>query len=139
MSKTVWVYVDRNKKIGDADHVKVFASSRAADRWLKKHNRAGAAFRYKVLRAEADSPLEAIVPGKKKAVSNGELTTIFFRMMRSYSDCPRTGTPVAIVPSGRGSEWTVLTAPYLARRYPKCAKRVEAVKQELQKIYALRR
>lgn len=76
---------------------------------------------------------------KKITVSNGDLTTIFYRKMRTCPECPSTGTPIAIVPGGRRSEWKVLTAPYVINRYPRCAKRVEQVEKELRKIYALAR
>jgi hypothetical protein len=36
--KTVWIYVDTNKKVGDVDHLKVFPSTDAADRWFKKND-----------------------------------------------------------------------------------------------------
>jgi ribosomal protein L34E len=138
--KTVWIYVDTNKKVGDVDHLKVFASADAADRWFKKNDSAGVAFRYEVLKAEAQLTVESRAPsGRKKTVSNGELTAIFYRRMRAYSECPYTGTPISIIPAGRGSEWKVLAAPYVVRRYPRCAKRVEEVEKELQKIYGLAR
>jgi hypothetical protein len=138
--KTVWVYVDTNKKLGEVDHVKVFTGADAADRWFKKNNPAGVAFRYEVLKAEIELTLESRAPsGKKTTVSNGTLTAIFFRKMRAYSECSYSGTPIAIVPVGRRTEWKVLTAPYVVRRYPLCAKRVEEVEKELQKIYGLER
>jgi phage terminase Nu1 subunit (DNA packaging protein) len=84
--------------------------------------------------------LESRAPGgKKKNVSNGELTAIFYRKMRTCSECPYSGTPISIVPAGSRSEWRVLTAPYVVRRYPLCAERVEEVEKELQKIYGLKR
>jgi ribosomal protein L34E len=135
--KTVWIYFDTNKKVGD-DQLKVFASADAADRWLKKNDPAGVAFRYEVRKAGVIEPtLERALGGKKKNVSNGDLTAIFYRKMRACSECPYTGTPISIVPAGRGSEWKVLTAPYVVRRYPRCAERVEEVEKELQKIYGL--
>jgi ribosomal protein L34E len=138
--KTVWIYVDTNKKVGNVDHLKVFASTDAADRWFKKNDPAGVAFRYEVLTAEAELPVESrAAGGKKKTVSNGELTAIFYRKMRTCSECPYSGTPISIVPAGRRSEWRVLTAPYVVRRYPRCAERVEEVEKELQKFYGLAR
>src|ERR1700712_5296605 len=129
--KTVLIYVDTKKKVGDVDHLKVFSDADAADRWFKKNNSEGVAFPYKVLKAEPDLPTEIRLPGGKKiAVSNGELTAIFFRKMRACSECPHTGTPIAIVPVGRRSNWKALTAPHLVRRYPLCAKRVEQVEKE---------
>jgi ribosomal protein L34E len=136
--KTVWIYVDTNKKVGDVDYLKVFASVAAANRWLKKNDPAGVAVRHEVLTVGVELTLENRAPsGKKKNVPNGELTAIFYRKMRTYSECPYSGTPISIVPAGRRSERKVLTAPYVIRRYPRCAKRVEEVEKELQKIYAL--
>ena len=137
--KTVWIYVDTSKKVGDVDHLKVFASADAADRWLEKNHPEGVAFRYEVRKARDKLILEDKAPsGKKTTVSNGTLTAIFFRKMRACSECPNTGTPVAIVPSGCRSGWKALTAPHLVRRYPLCAKRVEEIEKELQGVYALR-
>jgi hypothetical protein len=138
--KTVWIYVDTNKEVGNVDHLKVFADSDAADRWFKKNDPEGVAFPYKVLKAKVELPLEIrALNGKKTTVSNGELTATFFRKMRTYSECPGSGTPIAIVPVGRRTAWKALTAPYVVRRHPLCAKRVEEVERELQKIYGLAR
>jgi hypothetical protein len=32
--KTVWIYVDTRKQVGDRDHLKVFANSALADEWF---------------------------------------------------------------------------------------------------------
>jgi hypothetical protein len=32
--KTVWIYVDTNKEVGDVDHLKVFATPELADGWF---------------------------------------------------------------------------------------------------------
>jgi hypothetical protein len=136
--KPVWIYIDPNKKVGDVDHLKVFASTDAAHEWFKKNDPDGVAFRYEVLKARVELPLESTPSdGKNKTVSNGDLTAIFYRKMRAYSECPYTGTPISIVPAGRPSGWKVVTAPYVVRRYPRCAERVEEVEKELQKIYRL--
>jgi hypothetical protein len=136
--KTVWIYVDPNKKASDVNHLKVFANADAADRWFEKNDSEGVAFRYEVLTAGLELTLETNAPGgRKKSVSNGELTAIFYRKMRACSECPYSGTPISIVPGERRSEWKVLTAPYVVRRYPRCAKRVEEMERELQKIYRL--
>jgi hypothetical protein len=45
---TVWVYVDTSKEVGDVDHLKVFASADAADRWFAEHDPEGVAFEYPV-------------------------------------------------------------------------------------------
>ncbi|MEH2543238.1 MULTISPECIES: hypothetical protein [unclassified Bradyrhizobium] len=51
--KTVWIYVDTSKDVGDPDHLKVFASPEAADAWFEKNDTEGVAFGYDVL-DEAD-------------------------------------------------------------------------------------
>lgn len=47
--KTVLVYVDTSKQVGDADHLKVFKSQAAADAWFKANDPEGVAFAYPVL------------------------------------------------------------------------------------------
>jgi hypothetical protein len=47
--KTVWVYVNTAKELGDVDHLKVFANLEAAERWLEENNPEGVAFEYDVL------------------------------------------------------------------------------------------
>jgi hypothetical protein len=42
--KTVWIYVDTNKQVGDVDHLKVFADPDAADEWIKENDPEGVAF-----------------------------------------------------------------------------------------------
>jgi hypothetical protein len=136
--KTVWIYVDANKKASDVDRLKVFSSADAANRWFEMNDPEGIAFRYEVRTTPEELILDDKAPsGKKTTISNGELTAIFFRKMRAYSECPYSGTPIAIVPDGRQSGWKVVTAPYVVRRYPLCAKRVEEVEKELQKHYGL--
>ena len=71
----------------------------------------------------------------KIIVSNGVLTTIFWRKMRTFGECPQS-IPIAIVPVGR-SGWKALTSRQAARAYPRCMKRFEEVQKELQKIYGL--
>ena len=48
--RTVRIYVDTNRDVGDRDHLKVFANSDAADEWFKEHDPEGVAFEYEVLR-----------------------------------------------------------------------------------------
>jgi hypothetical protein len=135
--KTVWIYVDTNKKAGDVDHLKVFANPDAADEWFRENDPEGVAFRYEVLTAAVELPLESASPGgKRKTVSNGELTAIFWRKMRTCRECPKRSIPIAILPVGR-SGWKALTTPKVARDYPLCAKRVGEAVKELQKIYRL--
>lgn len=77
--------------------------------------------------------------GKRKSekilISNSALTIILSRKVQTYPEC-RTGVPVAIVPDRRLG-WKALTAPYVVRRYPLCAKRVEQVQRELRQTYGL--
>jgi hypothetical protein len=72
----------------------------------------------------------------KVFVSNGALTEIFWQKMRTYPECSH-GFPIAIVPDSR-SGWKALAAPYVVRRYPLMARRVEETQNELRKIYGLR-
>ena len=46
---TVWVYVDTRKQVSDVDHLKVFASEDAAEKWLQENDPQGVAFEYEVL------------------------------------------------------------------------------------------
>jgi hypothetical protein len=46
---TVWIYVDTSKQVGDVDHLKVFATSDAADEWFEVHDPEGVAFAYHVI------------------------------------------------------------------------------------------
>ena len=54
--KTVWIYVDTNKQVGDADHLKVFATREAANKWLKKNDPEGVAFKYPVIEQAPEKP-----------------------------------------------------------------------------------
>jgi hypothetical protein len=45
---TVWIYVDTSKQVGDRDHLKVFATSDAAEKWFEDNDPTGVAFEYKV-------------------------------------------------------------------------------------------
>ena len=47
--KTVWIYVDTSKQVGDRDHLKVFANTDAAEAWFAEHDPEGVAFEYEVL------------------------------------------------------------------------------------------
>ena len=38
---TVWIYVDTSKQVGDVDHVKVFATEEAAERWFAENDPEG--------------------------------------------------------------------------------------------------
>ena len=46
---TVWIYVNTSKQVGDAEHIKVFASQDAAETWFEENDPEGVAFEYEVL------------------------------------------------------------------------------------------
>jgi hypothetical protein len=45
----VLIYVNTNKQVGDVDHLKVFASEDAAEKWFAEHDPEGVAFMYDVI------------------------------------------------------------------------------------------
>ena len=45
----VWIFVDTRKQVGDVEHLKVFASEDAAQRWFAEHDPEGVAFQYQVI------------------------------------------------------------------------------------------
>jgi hypothetical protein len=47
--ETVWIYVDTNHKVGHPDHIRVFATSEAVEKWLSEIDPHGVAFEYDVL------------------------------------------------------------------------------------------
>ena len=53
--KTVLIYVNPRKQVGDVDHLKVFANQEAADRWFKANE--GVAFEYEEM-GTAEQPDE---------------------------------------------------------------------------------
>jgi hypothetical protein len=46
---TVWIYTNTRKEVGDIDHLKVFATRLAAERWFEDNDPLGVAFEYEVL------------------------------------------------------------------------------------------
>ncbi|MBR1277489.1 hypothetical protein [Bradyrhizobium sp. AUGA SZCCT0283] len=46
--KTVLIYVDKSKRVGDKDHLKVFASAHATKRWFEENDPEGVAYEYEV-------------------------------------------------------------------------------------------
>jgi hypothetical protein len=48
---TVFVHVNTAKQAGDAEHIKVFASVEAAERWFEENDPEGVAFEYEVIDA----------------------------------------------------------------------------------------
>jgi hypothetical protein len=49
LMKTVWIYVDTSKQVGDRDHLKVFANSDLADEWFLVNDPEGVVFEYEVI------------------------------------------------------------------------------------------
>jgi hypothetical protein len=47
--KTVWIYVDTSKEVGDVDHLKVFADEQSAEEWFSENDVEGVAFEYEVM------------------------------------------------------------------------------------------
>ena len=47
--KTVWIYINAAKEVGDVDQLKVFANEEAANRWLEENDPEGVAFEYEVI------------------------------------------------------------------------------------------
>ena len=46
---TVFVYVNTSKQVGDAKHIKVFATTDAAEKWFEENDPEGVAFEYEVI------------------------------------------------------------------------------------------
>jgi hypothetical protein len=46
---TVFVYVNTAKQVGDKEHLKIFASEKAAETWLQENDPEGVAFQYEVM------------------------------------------------------------------------------------------
>jgi hypothetical protein len=38
---TVWIYVNTSKQVGDKDHIKLFASADAAEKWFEENDPLG--------------------------------------------------------------------------------------------------
>lgn len=47
--KTVLIYVNTSKQVGDVDHLKVFANDDAAETWLQENDPEGVVFEYEVM------------------------------------------------------------------------------------------
>jgi hypothetical protein len=45
---TVLIYVDKSKRVGDRDHLKVFANADAAEAWFSENDPEGVDFEYEV-------------------------------------------------------------------------------------------
>jgi hypothetical protein len=53
---TVWIYVDITKGVGDLNHLRVFATADAANKWLDENDPEGMAFEYPVEGPVASAP-----------------------------------------------------------------------------------
>ena len=49
--KTVLIYVNTSKEVGDVDHLKVFADEDAMEKWFQENDPEGVAFEYPVIGA----------------------------------------------------------------------------------------
>jgi hypothetical protein len=47
--KTIWIYVNTSKQVGDPEHIRVFATTDAAETWFAENDPEGVAFAYEVL------------------------------------------------------------------------------------------
>jgi hypothetical protein len=46
---TILVYVNTGRQVGDKDHIKLFATTDAAEKWFEENDPEGVAFEYEVL------------------------------------------------------------------------------------------
>jgi hypothetical protein len=46
---SVFVYVNTSRQVGDPEHLKVFGTADAAEKWLEENDPEGVAFEYEVL------------------------------------------------------------------------------------------
>ncbi len=44
----ILVYVNTSKQVGDVDHIKLFATEEAAEKWFEENDPEGVAFEYPV-------------------------------------------------------------------------------------------
>ena len=51
--KTVWVYTDTSKQVGDPHQLLIFADQESANAWFKEFDPEGVAFEYPVIGKEA--------------------------------------------------------------------------------------
>ncbi len=57
--KTVWIYVNSNHDVGHPDHLKVFVSPEAAERWITENDLEGVAFEYQMDRSSEQDDEDA--------------------------------------------------------------------------------
>ena len=58
---TVFVYVNTSKQVDDAEHIKVFATTEAAVKWLRR------TIRRRRLRIQGDGPVSKMAPARNPA------------------------------------------------------------------------
>jgi len=63
MSTNAFVYVNTGKQVGDAEHIKVFASEGTAERWFKANDPEGLRSNMKESRSQPSSPTILRKPG----------------------------------------------------------------------------
>jgi len=56
MSTNAFVYVNKGKQVGDAEHIKVFASEGTAERWFKANDPEGLRSNMKESEEPAEQP-----------------------------------------------------------------------------------
>ena len=61
---TVFVYINTSKQVGDVDHIKVFATTDAAETWFEENDPEGVAF-------ECGSRVNRIGPRRHPSTLNG--------------------------------------------------------------------
>jgi hypothetical protein len=59
--KTVLIYVNTSKEVGDVDHRKVFANEDVAEKWFAENDPEGVAFVYDVEGASNDDECRSIL------------------------------------------------------------------------------
>jgi hypothetical protein len=98
--KTVLIYINTSKQVGDVDHLKVFANVDAAETWFEENDPEGVVFEYEVW--NESPPIEPWI--------NDLLTTLIqlaeaaFRCS-AYQNRRWPGQPAAVFLFGRLSWW----------------------------------
>ena len=67
-------------------------------------------------------------------ISSTDLVWVFTEKLRSFNDCPSNAS-IAIVPAKNG--WQAIANRKDSVGHPLCAKRIERLQTQLQKIYVL--
>jgi hypothetical protein len=69
--RTVFIYVNTSKQVGDADHLKVFSNVDAAEKWFEENDPEGVAFECDVgdFVQHVAAPPISLISGSASAVS----------------------------------------------------------------------